>query len=177
MHCLARRVAGLTAVSLVLAAGLCLAKPSYYLHIRAKEGGKNGVDIAFPWTPSKGGHPLSFAKDHLDVNDVDVREVWRTLRSHPEGYVVTLRDRKETTRVTREGGYCTFRVNPRHHEERVIVRVPEMVMDAITATDDAEITERDVARLVRAKGRLDLVLVDSGRDRVRVWIDTEDEWD
>lgn len=176
MRLTALRLSGLVLIAVLASAAAEAGKSPFYVHVRTKENGKHGVDLAFPWTP-KLSSPLHFTQGTIDVDDAHLRDVWRTLRAQPEGYVVTLHDHGEAMRVTREGGYCTFRVSPRHHDKRVIVRVPEYVMETLVGDTATLLSEKDIARVVRERGRVDLVLVDSGDEHVRVWIDQQDEWD
>jgi len=103
-------------------------------------------------------------------SEVDLREVLAALREAPEGEFLRIRERDESVRVAKEGGFFLVRVDERDGD-RLRVRFPLAVLDTLIDSG----TERlDFAAALEALSDYDgddLLTVESDDEQIRIWID------
>ena len=114
---------------------------------------------------------------HVD-EDIDVetlREMWAELKTAGDAEFVTVEEDDETVRVRREGDTILIDIEERDDDdpEHVRVEVPVRVVDALfSGNEDTLNIERAIDELSKERG--DIVHVDDGETKVRVWIDEKD---
>ena len=105
-------------------------------------------------------------------SEVDLREVLAALREAPEGEFLRIRERDESVRVAKEGGFFLVRVDERDGD-RLRIRFPLAVLDTLIDSG----TERlDLAAALEALAEYDgddLLTVESDDEQIRVWIDAK----
>lgn len=103
----------------------------------------------------------------------DVRELWSEVRDSPDMTFLTVENDGEKVRVWKEKNFVYVEVRDDAGEEKVDVRVPLAVVDALLAGDEIDFTAAIQALAEHGGG--DLVSVQDRDDRVRVWIDETPE--
>jgi hypothetical protein len=106
---------------------------------------------------------------------VDLRKAWQALRTAPDGDFVTVDGTDGRVRVSRSGSRLVAHVDDAGSGEKVRVMVPVAVLDALFSGDGEEV---DLVAAVRALGDHadgDLVQVEDGDSRVRIWIDADQD--
>lgn len=174
----------LSGLILLLAAGLTFAgTDGRWLHIRVVENNGNGenvsvniplslVEALLPTIESnefRGGRVLLPASE---IEGVDLREILEALRDAPDADFVKVKDGDESVIVAKEQGFLVVRVDDR--DERVRVRMPLDVVDAMLSAGSDEIDLIAGLRALSAYDSGDLVTVESDDSRVRIWIDSTD---
>jgi hypothetical protein len=121
---------------------------------------------------------------HADLNGVDLRAMLDAVRTAPDGEFVSVKNRDQDIRVSKQNGYLLVHVNDSNRKndkdrQEVQVRVPLSVVDALVASskggDDLDIGA--ALRALAAHGDTDLVNVKDGRHTVHVWLDSKNDGD
>ena len=174
-------VAGAVLVSLSSAAAA-----EKWLHVRVEENGPRGerVSVNVPLELVERMLPLisidELQHGTLDLDDdlegIDLRELAAALRDAPDADFVTVQREDENVRVSKEGEFLVVRVQAqgRHSDEKVRVRIPLAVVDALFGGEPHEL---DLVAALEALGEYSdgaLVDVESDDGSVRVWIDSSE---
>jgi hypothetical protein len=111
--------------------------------------------------------------DELDLERIDLRGILVELSKVDDADFVKVRDGSETVLVSKRGGFLHVDVDGGEGGERVRVRVPLSIVDAMLP-EDGEPNTLDLAAGMRALSTFegDLVSVQDGSETVRVWIDS-----
>ena len=150
----------------------------YRLHVQGHLGcGLKMVDIDVPWDSEASGSPLDFAAEAGDRIDLErLRWAWAVLRKSREGEPVTFATSSERIRAWRRDGYLV--IEPRHLDDRddhdTRIRIPDYIVDTIL-NHDGRLTDRDLERLTRDRGKITLVKIDSDAGGASVWMTRNDE--
>jgi hypothetical protein len=135
------------------------------------------VEIALEAAPDKivndGRIHLHHIDEDLDVEDL--RRMWQELRSAPDSELVSIesKDKGETVSVRREGDEILVAVEDRKDKDTVNLRIPVAVVDALFSSEGQELNLKGaISELKNLRG--DVVRVDDGETKVRIWIDEKD---
>jgi hypothetical protein len=111
--------------------------------------------------------------DDADLSQVDVRALWQAVRGAGDGEFVTVRSRSDgDVTVSKRGGMMLVAVDEKGEgADRVRIRVPIAVVDALFAPGGGEIDVAAAMKALSAAGEGDLVTVESGNEKVRIWVD------
>jgi hypothetical protein len=124
----------------------------------------------------------------FEMNGVDIRTILEAVKNTKDGEFVTVESRKQNVRVAKEAGYLVVKVRetkePRKTEksdekpaapveERVDVRVPMSVVEALLSGAKDELDLVAAVRALAAHGDSILVTVDDRRNTVKVWVDSK----
>lgn len=152
-----------------------------WLHLEVDERGGTELELTMPMsvvqlaTALLPSQLLVDANIKLDGTEVELREVarlWRELRRSPDQTFLTVKESDGgRVRIAKSKGNLLLTVD--EHRDRVEIRVPNRAVDALFAGYRNESEQLDVAGLVRvlATSGEGEILVTSGEDRVRIWID------
>lgn len=90
----------------------------------------------------------------------------------PEGRTVTIETRTESIRASRWAGYLVLEPQPRdgRDDHNARIEIPDYIVRTIV-NSDGRLTDRDLERLVRERGKVTLVKVKSDVGGVAVWMD------
>ena len=154
----------------------------HWLHVRVQEDGKDGdrVHVNIPLSLVLAILPAietdEFRGGRIDlgrgqIEDVDLHQVLRAFRDAPDADFVTIGGRDETVRVAKERNYLIVNVDDDH--DRVRVRLPLDVVDALLSGADDELDLIAALDALADHGGGDLVTVESDDESIRVWIDTD----
>ena len=174
-----RRLLGF-GIALLLGAAPAVAAEKW-LHVRVVEAGGSGdtVRVNLPLStieailPHVQAENLSGGKLRLtqdETQGVDLRAMWRALRSSGDADFVTVDGTQGTVRVSRAGNYLLATVDGRD-TQNVRVRVPVAVLDALFSGDDDEVDLVAALHALADHGDGELVHVEDGDTQVRVWVD------
>ena len=157
-----------------------------WLHVRVEENGSRGekVSVNVPLELVERMLPLISVDElqhgKLDLEDdlegIDLRELAAALREAPDADFVTVESDDENVRVSKEGEFLVVRIQEKgaHSDERVRVRMPLAVVDALFGGEPHEL---DLLAALEALGEYSddaLVDVESDDGFVRVWIDSSE---
>jgi hypothetical protein len=133
-------------------------------------------------------HSGKIRVNELRVNEVDLRVVFEAVRDTKDGEFVTVQSRKNNVRVAKEAGYLVVRVREMKEarktdkpdekpaalfEERVDVRVPMSVVEALLSGAKDELDLVAAVRALSAHGDTILVTVEDRKNTVKVWVDSK----
>ena len=116
--------------------------------------------------------------DDLDLEGIDLRAVLTELADADDTNFVRVRDGEETVSVSKKDGFLHIDVDNTGGGERVRVRMPLSIVDAMLPAD-GEPNSLDLAAGMRALSTFegDLVTVQDGSETVRIWIDSNNSID
>ena len=111
-----------------------------------------------------------------ELEGIDLRELAAALRDAPDAEFVTVESDDQTVRIAKEGEFLVVRVEERgkHSSEKVRVRMPLAVFDALFGGDENEL---DLLAALEVLGQYEgeaLIDVESDDTSVRVWIDSSE---
>lgn len=156
-----------------------------WIHVEVNESGGEAshvkvnlplsvVEVAIEVAPEKilrEGH-LRFHSDE-DVDVEDLRRMWQELRATGDADFVSIEEEDATVSVRRQGDRVLVNVDDRKGEGQVQVQVPVSVVDALLSGEGQELNLKDaISELKSLRG--EIVRVDDGNDKVRIWIDEKD---
>jgi hypothetical protein len=170
--------------ALVLAAPLAAQTP--WIHVEVDERGREEsrvrvnlplslVEVALEAAPEKIAKHSHIHLDHAhgDVDIEDLRRIWRELRRTGDAELFSVEEKNQKVSVRREGDRVLVDVDEHGSGETVRIQVPVSVVDALFSAEGEELNVKDaVAELKKLRG--DIVSVDDGESKVRVWIDERD---
>ncbi len=161
-----------------------LSAPDAWLRIRVVESGEDGEKVSVNLPLSLIEQILPHVRDGAgfregkvrlgatDMNGTDIRAIMQAISNAKDGEYVTVEGQNENVRVAKAGDQLIVDVKDR--EEKVKVRIPFAVLDAMIADTAAD--ELDILAAIRAlaeSGDGDLVTVDDGKSTIRIWVDRQ----
>ena len=166
-----------------------------WLHVRVIEDGEKGesVRVNVPLSLAEAILPALKVRDridggrvkirhgHHDFDEIDFRAAFEAVKKAPDGEFVTVqKGRDEEVKVSKQGGYLLVTVrdeNTRYkgdkRAERVDVKVPMTVAEALFGGQKDELDLLAAVRALARHGDTQLVAVEDGRTTVRVWVDSK----
>ena len=135
------------------------------------------VQIALEAAPDKivddGRLHLHNLDNDLDVEDL--RRMWQELRSAPDSELVSVEDKDGRGRVSvrRQGDQILVEADDDDDKGAVRVQVPVNAVDALFSDEGQELNLKGAIEELKTL-RGDIVRVDDGDTKVRIWIDEKD---
>jgi hypothetical protein len=179
------RSAALGAFFLTAAASPLVAQTPW-IHVEVDEAGEEEtrvrlnlplslVQVALDAAPDKivkEGHlHLGHAEHDIDVEEL--RRAWQELRNAGDAELLSVEEADETVSIRRAGDLVLIDVDDRKDGDKVNIQLPVTVVDALLSGEGDELNVKDaVAELKALRG--DIVRVDDGDSKVRIWIDERD---
>jgi hypothetical protein len=171
---------------LLLGAVAPLAAQTPWIHVEVDEAGADEtrvrlnlplslVQVALDAAPDKivkEGHLHLGDTDH-DVDVEDLRRAWRELRDAGDAELLSVEEKDETVSIRRAGDRVLIDVDDRKDGDKVTIQLPVSVVDALLSGEGEELNVKDAVSELRAL-RGDIVRVDDGESKVRIWIDEKD---
>ena len=111
---------------------------------------------------------IDLGNDEMTLDEM--RGYWAAVKASRDGNYVTVRDGSDTVRIAKRGGVVHVDVSADRGSERVKLRLPAPLVDAVLGKDDT----LDVGELVKALSGVpngEIIAVDDDDSRVRIWID------
>lgn len=120
-----------------------------------------------------------------DIDHVDLRAMWNAVKEADDMEFVNIESTEENVSVAKDQGYLLVRVRPgqddgdddealdddRRRGERVDIKVPLAVVDALLSAGEKELDLQAALMALAESGEGVLVVVEDGRSSVRIWID------
>jgi hypothetical protein len=174
--------AAVLALTLSPAASALEPQEAGWIHVQVVESGDKAekVSVNFPLAlaeaalevlPDKMTAKVTEKFQEHGIKLADLRKLWAELKNSGDAEFVTVESDKETVRVVREGELIRVRVDDRGGDktEQVRVDIPVEVVDALLSGEGEELNLRAAVQQLRNRHG-DLVNVDDGESKVRVWI-------
>jgi hypothetical protein len=171
------------------------ATPDKWLHVRVVEDGDRGeaVRVNVPLSLAEAilpalkvhntieGGRIKISHQHGWNNEIDFRAAFDAVKNAPDGEFVTVQKGKdEEVRVSKEKGYLIvtvrddkLRKDGTRRAERVDVKVPMSVAEALFSGPKDELDLLGAVRALARHGDTQLVAVEDGKTTVRVWVDSK----
>lgn len=172
--------------SVTLAAAQAAQQATPWIHVQVDEDGEDGtkvnvnlplslVEVALEAVSHEHFSRGHVHLEHTDVTVQELRQMWQELRQAGDAEYVEIEDGDERVRVFREGETVFIHVDDvEEAEEKVRVEVPFRIVDVLLEGEGNELNIAGAIREVSSSMRGDIVTVNDGRTRVRVWIDERD---
>ena len=111
--------------------------------------------------------------DDLDVEDL--RRMWNELRTAPDSELVSVEGKGNGERVSvrRQGDQILVEVDDRDDRDTVRIQVPVTMVDALFSGEGQELNLKGAIEELKTL-RGEIVRVDDGETKVRIWIDEKD---
>lgn len=165
-------------LALLTVAGAARAE-SLWLHVKVDGGGDDEkvsvnlplslIEKAIPMIPEQA---FEHGRIHFDqgkeLTIADLREMWTELKNQPDFTLARVQSKDENVRVAKEGDYLIARVEG---DEKVDVRIPVAVVDALFSGDGEQLNIRAALEALATHGQGELVTVNDDDETVRVWVD------
>lgn len=107
-----------------------------------------------------------------EVSLDDIRRMWRELQDAGDADFVEVQEENERVRVYRRGDRVHIDVDE-DGEQKVRVRMPAALVDAILGTEGDELNVTAAMEKLARSSHGELVQVQDGKTSVRIWIDDE----
>lgn len=174
------------AAALLLSAGAVQAQQSAddgttrWVHVRIEEADTTKASINVPVSMidvalqarGKDGfdaHDLDLGADG-DVSVDDLRRMWREARGAGDADFVDVRDGDERVRVYKRDGRLHVKVDE-DGKKKVRIDLPATVVDALLGAEGRRLDFKAAARALGDAGQQEVVRIDDGANRVRIWVD------
>lgn len=105
-----------------------------------------------------------------EVSLDDIRRMWRELQDAGDADFVEVQEENERVRVYRRGDRVHIDVDE-DGEQKVRVRMPAALVDAILGTEGEELNVTAAMEKLARSSHGELVQVQDGKTSVRIWID------
>ena len=147
------------------------------LHVEGYSGsGASVLNLALPWDSNEKKSPFDFTENECEALSIErMRWAWSALRDQPEGRTVTIETHSGSILASKRGGYLVLVPHQRdrddHHSR---VAIPDYIVNAVLE-HDGRLSNQDVGRLVRERGKITLVKMNSDVGSMKVWLDRSEE--
>jgi hypothetical protein len=154
-----------------------------WIHVKVDSSGEDGesvrVNIPFSMVetvlPMVGVEPLKHGHLHMeefDMEGLDLRAIMEEFRNTEDTEFVNVKDGDETVTVEKKGDFLLVSVDSAGQGEKVRVRMPLAIVDALLDTEAGDNSLNLMAALKTLRDfEGDLVTVQDGDENVRIWID------
>ena len=172
------------ALALTSAATALEAQDAPWIHVQVIETGDKAekvsvnlplalAEVALEVVPDEITGKVTEKFQEHGIKLADLRKLWAELKNSGDAEFVTVESDEETVHVVREGNLIRVRVSDQSggNNEQVRVDIPIEVVDALLSGDGEELNLRAAVQQLSTR-RGDIVNVDDGKSKVRVWIDS-----
>jgi len=109
-----------------------------------------------------------------EVHGVDLHAILDALRTSKDGEFVTVQSREDDVRVAKQNGVLLITVTKKEFKkDRVEIRVPMKVVDALVSAGKDELDIVAALRVLSTQGDTELVSVKDSENTVRIWLDSK----
>ena len=174
-------------VALFFVASGLLAQERWF-HVRVTEAGDEPtqvavnlplslIEAALKLVPEDVHKEIDLELNEVDFDIEDLRQFWKDVKNADDATFVTVQSPDETVKIAKEGDLLIARTTDRSADgAQVDVRFPFAVLDAMfQGTNEHELDLVAAVRALAQYGDGDIVTVDDGETRVRVWVDDVNE--
>lgn len=150
------------------------AKKARTLHVEVNETGGDQVSISVPIGFAKAAlviaGQIDMEMENEDVSVEEIREAWKSLRESGEPAIVDVKDGKDAVHITNERGMVLVDVSE-GGDDKVKITVPEEAVDALLSGSGNKLDLGAALGALQDTHTGDIVNIEDGGDRVRIWID------
>lgn len=180
-----RKAQFLFPVLVTLLVGTSAAERSPWLHVEVGDGDDQRVNVNLPLAVARiavramddeiakhvrmEARNIELGDSELDL--AELKQMWRELRKAGDGELLRVEDGRETVTVEQRGDRVLVHVDEGGRGATIRVEVPSDVIDALFAGDGDDLDLVAALAELDSGYRGDLVVVEDGDNRVRVWID------
>lgn len=177
--------------TLVLAGGLAFSAASAadtagkWLHVRVVDGGdkqesvKVNLPVAVLETMAEAIQAEHFKEGQIQLGETglkaeQLRALWQSLKTSQDMEFVTVESGDDHVRVAKSGRFLVVKVSGGGSEdggEMVDVKVPIEVVDALLQAPEGQLNVKAAIQALVQYGTGDIVQIQDGTSRVRIWID------
>jgi hypothetical protein len=153
-----------------------------WIHVRVEEGHKNSkVSVNVPLSVAEAAlaaapSPMvAEGKIHIGghgrgMSVASLRRAWAELRNSGDAELVSVEEADQTVRIARVADRVHIRATSTGKGEKVSIEVPVSVVDALFSREGEDLDlQGALAEIKKVRG--DVVQVDDGESKVRIWID------
>lgn len=172
----------IASIAAIFLCGLAFAGEAW-IHVKVDSASGEGetvrVNVPFSMVetvlPMVDAAPLKHGNLHIDeigLEGLDLRAVMEEFRRTGDTEFVNVKDGAETVSVSKKGEFLLVNVDDAENGEKVRVRMPLALVDALLDAGGEEGSLNLAAALeVLSEFEGDLVTVQDGDEQVRIWID------
>jgi hypothetical protein len=128
------------------------------------------VDIALKIAQDKKLNGGKFRLDSTDLSVPDLKKMWTEFKKAGNADFVTVEKKTESVKISKEGNYLLIKVSEKN-QQKVDLRVPVEVVDALLAAPGDELDIRAALVAMQQKGIGDILSVTDKDTKVRIWVD------
>lgn len=128
------------------------------------------VDIALRIAQDKKLNGGKFRLDSTDLSVPDLKKMWTEFKKAGNADFVTVEKKTESVKISKEGNYLLIKVSEKN-QQKVDLRVPVEVVDALLAAPGDELDIRAALVAMQQKGIGDILSVTDKDTKVRIWVD------
>ena len=156
-----------------------------WLHVRVDDSEGSKVRVNLPMTMAQSAvamfpdaqlHEGKIMVHDREFSIQELRQLWVEIQATPDMTFITVEKESEGAKVWKEQG--KLRIEARGPgDERVDVRVPVEVVDALLSGNENELDIGAAINALASSGAGEIVAVSDARDQVRIWVDSIAETD
>jgi hypothetical protein len=156
-----------------------------WLHVRVEKTGEDGesVRVNLPLKVAEKVLPAIRAGElrggrlriqHARLHDVDLRALLEAVRELEDGEFLIVQSDEQNVRVAKKEGHLLVNVDEgKGNAEKVNVKVPVPVVEALLSGEEDELNLLAAVQALREHGNNVLVTVESEKELVRIWVDSQ----
>ena len=129
------------------------------------------VDTALNMVKDKNLKEGHLKLDHTDISVAEMRQLWGELKNAGNAEFVSVEKKDETVRVGREGNFVLIKLNNTKNTEKVDIKIPVGVVDALLSGPGDELNLKAALSSMKAGNSGEILTVNEPDTHVRLWID------
>ena len=129
------------------------------------------VDVALNLVKDKNLQDGHFKMGHNDMSVAEMRQLWSELKNAGNAEFVTVQKRDETVRISREGSFVLVKVSHTKNAEKVDIKMPVSVVDALLSGPGEELNLKAAVTAMKVGNVGDILTINESNTQVRLWID------
>ena len=156
------------------------AKPWIHIHVTEQDEDATKVQVNLPLSlveivlnvaPEKVFEKGRLKLQNADLTVEDLRRMWQDLRQAGNAEFVSVEKKDQHVRIARQGNTLFINVDDQTgKKEKVRIEIPVAVVDALFEGEGEDLNIRAAIQRLGAE-RGEIVKVDDGDTKVRIWID------
>ena len=129
------------------------------------------VDLALNMVKDKNLKEGHMKLDHTEISVAEMRQLWGELKNAGNAEFVSVEKKDETVRISREGNSVLVKVRNTKNAEKVDIKMPISVVDALLSGPGEELNLKAALGSMKAGNAGDILTVNETDTQVRLWID------
>ena len=109
--------------------------------------------------------------DHTEISVAEMRQLWGELKNAGNAEFVSVEKKDETVRIGREGSFVLIKVRNTKNTEKVDIKMPVSVVDALLSGPGDELNLKAALSSMKAGNSGEILTVSEPDTQVRLWID------